>query len=449
MRGVRSLLVLLVILAGLAGYIYFVESKKPETTGAGEPKTKVFEVASDKIDEVRVKAASGDRTLIRKTGGAWQVVEPSAMKADEAEASAIASALASLEIQRVVEEKPSDLAQYGLAQPRVEVGFRAGADTKTEQTIQFGDKTATGGDLYAKYGGQSKVFLISAYLDSTFNKTTFDLRDKAILSFERNKADSIEIIAADKTIRLAKAGEDWKLAMPVDAKADYGTVEALVGRVQTAQMKAIAAEAAPDPKQYGFDKPEVTVSIGAGSSRATLIVGKAGEAGTFFARDEARPLVFTVESSLVDELKKPADTYRRKDLFEFRSFTATRIDVTRGKDTVAFEKTKGPEKDAQEKWRQVLPAAKDVDATQVDTFLTRLSNLRAESFLAPGDKTKTGLDAPAAIVVVKFDEGKKQERVVFGKVDPDVFASRAGEPGTAKVPSFDFDEAMRGLDEIK
>ncbi len=50
---------------------------------------------------------------------------------------------------------------------------------------------------------------------------------------------------------------------------------------------------------------------------------------------------------------------------------------------------------------------------------------------------------------VPTDEGKKQERVLFGKVDSDAFASRPGEPGTAKVPAFDFDEAMRGLDDIK
>lgn len=448
MRGVRSLLVLFVVLAGLAGYIYFVESKKPERLGEGEPKAKAFTVTSDKIDEVRVRAASGDRTLARRTGGAWQVVEPSAMKADEAEVTAIASNLASLEIQRVVEEKPADLKQYGLAQPRVEIAFRASGD-KADQTLQLGDKTATGGDMYAKYGNQPKVFLVSAYLESTFNKTTFDLRDKAVLSFERNKADAIEITSADRALQLAKTGEDWKLTRPVEAKADYGSVEALIGRVQTAQMKAIAAKDAPDPKQYGFDKPEMTVTVGAGSSRATLIVGKAGEAGTFFARDQARPMVFTVEASLVDELKKPADTYRRKDLFEYRSFTATRIEVTRGKDTIAFEKTRGQGKDAQEKWRQALPAAKDVDAAKIDTFLTRLSNLRAESFLAPDDKTKTGLDAPAAIVVVRFEDGKKQERVVFGKVGADVYASRAGEPGAAKVATFDFDEAMKGLDDIK
>ena len=38
-----------------------------------------------------------------------------------------------------------------------------------------------------------------AYLESTFNKTTFDLRDKTILTFERDKVDAVEIVAADRT----------------------------------------------------------------------------------------------------------------------------------------------------------------------------------------------------------------------------------------------------------
>jgi hypothetical protein len=448
MRGLRSLLILIVVLAGLVGYIYFVESRKPESTGEGEPKAKAFAVSVDKIEELRVKASSGDRTALKKGTGGWQMTEPTAVKADEAEVSAITSNLASLEIQRTVDENPADLKQYGLAEPKVEIAFSTAGD-KADQTLLLGDKTATGGDLYAKYASQPKVFLVSAYLESTFNKTTFDLRDKTILSFDRNKADAIEIAAADRTLKFAKSGEDWRLTAPVDAKADFGSVEGLLGRVQTAQMKAIAAPDAADPKQYGFDKPEATVAIGAGSSRATLVIGKAGEAGTFYARDQARPMVFTVEASLVDELKKPADNYRRKDLFEFRSFTATRIEITRGKDTMAFEKVKGQGKDVQEKWRQVLPAAKDIDTAKLDSFLTRLSNLRAQSFLEPDDKTKTGLDAPAAVIVVKFDDGKKQERVAFGKVGADVFASRSGEAGAAKLTALDFDEVMKGLDDIK
>lgn len=448
MRSVRSLIVLALVLAGLVAYIYFVESKRPASSGPEGPRAKVFNVASDKIQELRVRSTGGDRTTLVKTGGIWKVTAPVDVRADEGEVTAITSSLASLEIQSVVDEKPGELKEYGLAEPKLEVAFKAEGD-KEEQVLLIGDKTATGGDLYAKYGNQPKVFLIAAYLESTFNKSTFDLRDKSILQFDRNKADAVTITTTDRSVALAKSGDDWRLTKPVEAKADYGTVEGLIGRVQTAQMKAIADAEGTDLKKYGLDQPEVTVTIGAGSSRAALLVGKAGEAGVFYAKDQARPMVFTVEASLVDELKKPADTYRRKDLFEFRSFNATRIEITRDKETLVFEKVKGEGKDATEKWRQVRPAAKDVDNTKMDTFLTRLSNLRAQSFLAPDDKTKTGLDKPAAVVVVTFDEGRKQERVVFGKGDTDMFASRPGEPGAARITTFDFDDAFRALDEIK
>ena len=47
----------------------------------------------------------------------------------------------------------------------------------------MGNKTPTGSDLYAQVEGQPKLFLISGYLEDTFNRTTFDLRDKTALKF--------------------------------------------------------------------------------------------------------------------------------------------------------------------------------------------------------------------------------------------------------------------------
>jgi hypothetical protein len=55
---------------------------------------------------------------------------------------------------------------------------------------------------------------------------------------------------------------------------------------------------------------------------------------------------------------------------------------------------------------------------------------------------------PALTVLAKFDDGKKEERVTFGKVDTDVFAARPGEPGAAKVDANDFTEANKTLDEL-
>jgi hypothetical protein len=64
-------------------------------------------------------------------------------------------------------------------------------------------------------------------------------------------------------------------------------------------------------------------------------------------------------------------------------------------------------------------------------------------------KTRTGADTPVAIVVAKFEDGKKEERVVFGKVGNDVFAVRAGEPGAAKVDATKFDDTMKLVDSVK
>jgi hypothetical protein len=157
-------------------------------------------------------------------------------------------------------------------------------------------------------------------------------------------------------------------------------------------------------------------------------------------------MVVTIDNTIADELKKGADEYRRKDVFEFRSYNATRVELTRNGQTVVFEKVKGEGKDAVDKWRRTSPTAADPDKDKMDSMLSRLSNMRASSFVDAS--AKTGLNMPALTVVAKFDDGKKEERVSFGKVDNDVYASRPGEPGAAKVDTTDFTEVNKALDEL-
>ena len=50
---------------------------------------------------------------------------------------------------------------------------------------------------------------------------------------------------------------------------------------------------------------------------------------------------------------------------------------------------------------------------------------------------------------VKFDEGKKEERVTLAKAGADAFGARAGEPGAAKVDASAIDAAVKALQELK
>src|SRR5205814_8354030 len=162
-----------------------------------------------------------------------------------------------------------------------------------------------------------------------------------------------------KTTAIAKAGGDWKLTKPVQTRADFGSVDGLVGRLQTAQMKSIAADQASpaDLKKYGLDKPEATVNLNIGSSRATLLLGGKAPDNTVYARDASKPAVVTVDSSLVDDLKKDADSYRRKDLFEFRPFNATHIEMSRNGQTIVLDRFKS-QYDKQYTWKHASSPAR-------------------------------------------------------------------------------------------
>lgn len=437
MRGLTSTIVAAVVLAGLVGYIYFVDAKRP--AGGAEEKAKAFAaVEAEKIEELRVTQAGGDTARLVKGEGGWELVEPTKAEADAAEVTSITSNLGSLEVQRVVDEAPADLGQYGLDPPRVDVAFRLQGD-KDFRHLLLGEKTPAGGDLYAKLQNENRVFLVASYLDTTFNRTPFDLRDKRVLRFDRDKADALEISSGGSTLRFAKKGEAWWLTEPVTARGDFGAIEALVTRLGSVQMQRIVEPEPKDLKEYGLARPAITATVGAGSSRATLALGEV-EGGAVYAKDASRPMVFALEESLATELKKDPADLRRKDVFDFRSFNANRIEIARGGGTMVFEKTK--DKDGKEIWRTA--AGQEADAAKVEDVLNRFSNLRAASFQ---QSRPAALATPEVTVTVTFDEGKT-ETVHFGKAGEEIFADRPDEPGYAAIESTPYQDAVKALDAL-
>ncbi len=438
MGGLRSTILLLVVAGGLGGYIYFVESNRDLAAENANPRAFVA-LAADGIEELQIRNSSDETSHVRRIDGDWQLIAPNAADADGGVVGTVTSNLASLEIQRVVDEEPADLAQYGLDPARIDVAFRL-EDQQDFQHLLVGDKTPTGGDLFAKLPDENGVFLISSFLDLIFNKAPFDLRDKVILRFERDMADAIEIVGDSTQIRFAKSGTDWRIVAPFDARADYAAVEGLMTLLSSTHMREVVTPEADDLSAYGLDRPVMTATVVGGGLEATLLIGRADE-GHRFAKNTARPEVFTVEESLLTDLAKDVSEYRRKDMFDARSFTASRIETRRGDETLAFEKSS--DNDGEETWRNA--AGQNVDTAQVEDLLTKLSNLRAESFEATAHAS---LDMPAVTVTIRFDSDRA-ETVTFGRSAIDVFAGRADEPGSARVDAMMFDEAIKAVDALK
>lgn len=440
MRGLRSFLGLLAILIALGAYLYFVESKR--TPGSEtEKKDKVFSVEADAIDEITIKAESGDTTTLRKSGSDWQIVAPTTAPADGAEVSGLTTNLASLEQERIIDENPSDVKEFGLAEPRVEVTFKSGGQ---EQKLFIGSKTPTGGDVYARTAASPRVFLIASYLDSTFNRSTFDLRDKRALKFERDAADSMEVETANGTLKFGKVDGDWQLTDPATKRSDQAAIEGLLARINGLQMKSVETANPEQLSKYGLEKPAASVTIGTGSARATLLIGTQSEEGSVYAKDASRPDVFTIEAGLLDDLKRGAGEYRQKDLFDARAFNTTRVEIARGGQTTTYEKStiKGQDGKEEQKWTRIAPPAGEVEGAKVDTLLSTITGLRADSFVP-----KSPAGAQTELTIALTFDGGKTERVTFLKSGSEAYAVRNDAEGAGKLLPSAIDDILKALPE--
>lgn len=445
MRSARSLLVLLVLAVGLGAYIYLVEMKRDPN--AGTAKAKVFSVESANITQVDVHASSGDVTSLKKTGDTWAIESPIKAKADDATVTSLLDALASMDVDRALDDNPTSLAQYGLEPPRYTVVFRT--TDAAEHRLEVGDKTPTGSDVYARVGGQPRLFLTPAFHGDSLNRSTFDLRDKHVLAFSRDAVDTVTIDAAgQQAVQLARTGSDWKLTAPLAAPADFSPVDGLLGRLDQVRMQSVVEEGSePTPaelKTWGLDAPRLTVTLGSGSSKATLALGTKKDETSVYARDLSRPLVFTVEAALVTDLTKQPSDLRVKDVFEARAYTATGFDITHGATSASYVKTKatGGDAAAQDTWKQTKPAEKDANATALTDLLNTLTSLRVDHFV---DKAPASGDD--LVVVMHVEEGTTTttEHVTLRKAGGTTYAIRERQPDAGVVPTADFDKAVGQL----
>jgi hypothetical protein len=186
------------------------------------------------------------------------------------------------------------------------------------------------------------------------------------------------------------------------------------------------------------------MSVKTGSSRATLMLGKT-ENAVVYAKDSSRPMVFTVAPTVKDDVIKKVSDFRRKDLFDGRSFTVTHAEFKRGSETIALDKTKTKDEKTKEEKDVWKNAGKDVDLMKAEDALNKVTGLRATSF---EDATHPSLKTPALVVTLKYGDNKT-ETVTFARSGMDVYASRSGEPGSAKLEATGLDDAMKALDAVK
>src|SRR6478609_9269503 len=181
----RGLLVAVALLVVLTGLSYWSNKRKAaaDAKPPADASPKVLTIPDDQFKQIKIAKTGGDTTLLaRGDDNKWKITQPKPLNADQDSVSSLVSTLSSLSSDRLIEDKASDLAQYGLNKPTIEVTITK-KDGKTE-TVLLGDDTPTGGGQFAMRQGDPRVFTIASYVKSSVDKTYKDLRDKRLLTFD-------------------------------------------------------------------------------------------------------------------------------------------------------------------------------------------------------------------------------------------------------------------------
>jgi len=415
----RSTLVAAAVLSLLAGYIYWFE-REPVSDTEGE---EVFGVEEDSIDRIEIRRGSdgGPVVLEREGEKGWRLVSPVAADADEGEAGLLLQNLATMRFERVVAQASSvKLSDFGLEPPSIEVRFRT--KDGAERSLAFGSDTPTPANQFARRDGGEDILVVASHLSMNFDKSGWDLRDKAVFALEgAPEASRIEIERPGGKLILMKEGGLWFVAEP-RSRADRNRAAGIASRVRGAEMKEIVPQTGEALQTYGLDAPSRRVRIeleGEGSPVLELEIGANQDSG-YYARTPAREQVFVLASDLVDELDTAVSELQSKKLFDYSTFAAKRVRIE-GKGTAARELER-QDSTEEKKWRETVPGpGRDLDTTAVEDLLYALSG--ASGSLAPAS-TK---DEPDFTITVWSGEPPIEETVLVRKRVDGIEVERAGE----------------------
>jgi hypothetical protein len=429
---IRGLLIATLVFFVLAGLLYYSNRHKPAEDTAkasAEVPPAILKVDEAAITRLEIKKKdSPEIVLTRNNSGNWQMTEPTPLGADQSTVSSAISSLATLNSERLVEDKASDLKRYGLDQPTLEVDISE-KDNKTQKLL-MGDDTPAGGAVYASLVGDPRVFTISSYSKTSLDKSVNDWRDKRLLTVNSDKISRVELIRKNQSVEFGRNKDEWQILKPKPLRADNLEVSELLRKLTDARMETSGSDADAKDAASAFARatPVATAKVTDESGTQQLEVRKNKD--TYYAKSSVVEGTYKIAS----ELDKGVDDFRDKKLFDFGFTDPNKVELHSA--AKAYFLTRGGE----DWWSN----GKKMDAASVQSLISQLRDLSATKF------ADTGFSSPAVVeAIVTSDDGKRVEKVLISKSGNNYIAMRENEPGLYAVGPSAVDDLQKAADGIK
>ena len=431
----HSLLIAALVLCILTVFLYWSDRHKPVDNTAkisADAPPPILKLDQSAITKLELKKKDSDPVVLAKTSsGDWQITGPKPMRADQSAVTGLVSTVSSLNSERMVEDKATDLQAFGLDQPLLEVDV---TEKNKSQKLLLGADTPASSGVYAMLTGDPRLFTVASYTKTSLDKSLNDLRDKRLLPVNADKVSRVQIGRKNSDIEFGRSKDDWQILKPKPMRADGIQVGDLVRDLTNAKMDLSSADAKQASSEFAHATPVAVAKVTDDSGTQQLELRKKKD--TYYAKSSAVEGEYKVDSGLGKTLEKSVDDFRNKKLFAFSYNDPNKIELHNGSKAYFLARgTAGTD----DWWSN----GKKMDAANVESVISDLRDLSASKF------PNSGFSNPAIEATVVSDDGKRTEKVEIAKSGDHYIARRENDPSFYELSADSVDGLLKAAEELK
>ena len=424
---------LLAVLSGIIWWSNKKEASRPKSEANASPK--ILSLDPSAVTSFSIERKGQPRLTLAKNGGDWQITAPAQFPADQDSVSSLLSTLSSLSSQHVIEDKPSDLAPYGLLDP--DFVLTTTVKDKQTQKLLIGEQTPAGNAYYAMLAGEPRAFTIAGYSKTSLDKSTNDLRDKRLLNADFDRVSQIELRNAAKKLELtlARSKDTWQILKPAPYRANSDPVEDLVRALREAKMELSSGTDNLDPAAaFKSAQPFVHAKVTGASGTLELEIRKSKDKDDYYAKSSAVSGIYKTASTTGAALNKSLDDFRNKKLFDLAFEEPEKIEIRDGAKSYFLTRSGAG-------WWG--PDGKQLDSSTVDPVVEKIRSLAATKF------PNSGFLTPTLQLTVTSSQGKRVERISICKNDGSFIGKRENEPALYELSASAVAELQDAAGKVK
>jgi len=407
----KSILVLLVLAAGLGGFFYYDSYYLgPRREKAESAKGRLWTIEPKDVERITVVRKGETLRLQRAPDGGWDMLEPVKTRGDRSVVDDMVTGLATARVDREIDPNPAKPGDFGLAPPEADVKLEVKGRSEP-LSLQVGSKNPTGVWVYAREGGKPAVVTLSESIARDTTRPVADFRDHTVVAFDRKNVSGVDLdVDGEQMSIVADPPGKWRMVKPRPLRADTDLVSEFLDKLEGAKAMEFVDDAPKSLAAYGLDKPaRVTVWVGRDKDRSarTLLVGKTvpDKKGVYVKRDGEPGVILTAEA-LWTAFPKTVGALRDKTVVNYAFDKLERVEITHHGQTVGLAKEGTG-------WKLTAPEALRADSGAVTQLLWKIRDLQALGFLSENASEVPRFLGKPDVTVKLWESGTKDPKVLL------------------------------------